>query len=78
MVLIENGESEGQAGGEEQEPTTPDEDQEQEPTTPEDTSNSGTWLNLTQTALIAIPITAGMALTTVKVYSKRKSKPIKG
>ena len=77
-VPIENGESEGQAGGEEQEPTTPDEDQEQEPTTPDDTSNSGTWLNLTQTALIAIPITAGMALTTVKVYSKRKSKPIKG
>ena len=78
MVPIENGESEGQAGGEEQEPTTPDEDQEQDSTTPDDTSNSGTWLNLTQTALIAIPTTALIALTTVKVYSKRKRKPIKG
>ncbi|MEM2911626.1 MAG: hypothetical protein QW146_03890 [Candidatus Bathyarchaeia archaeon] len=64
IVPIENGESEGQAGGEEQEPTTPD-----------DTSNSRTWLNITQIALIAIPITAGIALATVKVYSKRR-KPI--
>ncbi|MGB9854440.1 MAG: hypothetical protein ACPLRY_06525 [Candidatus Bathyarchaeales archaeon] len=76
MVPIENGESEGQAGGEEQEPTTPDEDQEQKPITPNNTPNSKTWLNLTQIALIVIPITAGIALITVKVHSKRRREPI--
>ncbi|MGB9959813.1 MAG: hypothetical protein ACPLKQ_04765 [Candidatus Bathyarchaeales archaeon] len=79
IVPIENGGNEGQENSESQTGgSEKQESREPEPITPDDTSNNGAGLNVIHIALIALPITIGMALATVKVYSKWKSKSIKG
>ncbi|MGB9959567.1 MAG: hypothetical protein ACPLKQ_03475 [Candidatus Bathyarchaeales archaeon] len=67
---------EGQTGGEDQ--AGEENEEGQVPIVPDDASKNGAGLNVIHIALIALHITIGMALATVKVYSKWKSKSIKG
>jgi len=51
---------------------------EQAPTVPDNASESGTGLNITQIAIVALPISVAIALTTIKIHSKRKRNPAAG